>query len=100
MKYTVRESVIDVLGYIWMPHSEGATSYTLSNHDVENARDDDGRLTRESVQHWLDSHAGDFSGIEDFWASLEDGNETIEIPWKEEENEFRFANLMNPLEEW
>lgn len=91
MRYTVRESVIWVYGTIWMPVGTGGTTYTLTDSDVSNARDDDGRLTRESVSLWLDSHASDFSGIIDFSASLEDGGDTVTIPWESEENELAFS---------
>lgn len=50
MKYTVRTSVVDVLGTLWMPMCPAATSYTLTDHDVDNARDENGKITRESVQ--------------------------------------------------
>lgn len=90
MRYTVRTSVVRVIGYIWMPSTEAAQTYTLSAHDVENARDGDGRITRASVQDWLDTHAGDFSEVTDFEASIEDGPDTVEIPWVHEESELTF----------
>lgn len=96
MKYTVRMSVIDVLGTIWMPSGLAATRYTLSRSDVDNARDDDGAVTRESIALWLDSHAGDFSGVTDFSASLEDGDSTVDIPWADEASEMTFGDLMYP----
>jgi hypothetical protein len=93
------KSVIDVLGTMWMPSATGATRYEVSAHDVENMRDDDERITRESVSLWLDSHAGDFSGVIDFSASLEDGGPTIDIPWASEENEVTFGDCMYPGED-
>ncbi len=99
MKYTVRKSVVDVLGVIWMPMISAAIELELSAYDVGNARDDDGNITRESVGLWLDSHAGDFSGITDFYASIEDGDSTVEIPWESEDNEVAFSDLMYPYED-
>ena len=99
MRYTVRKSVIEVVGTIWMPMTTAATQYTLSSYDVENARDDDGKITRESVQRWLDTHAGDFSAIKDFHASIEDGDDTIEIPWADEDNEYAYIDCMYPSED-
>jgi len=99
MRYTVRKSVVQVVGKLWMPMSTGATEYTLSGYDVENARDEDGKITRDSVDHWLALHSGDFSSIEDFRASIEDGDETTEIPWAKEESEYTFGDCMYPAED-
>ena len=68
MRYTVRVSTVRVIGRIWMPSVMGATTYTLTEGDVGNARSATGRITRESVQRWVDSHAGDFAEITDFAA--------------------------------
>jgi hypothetical protein len=99
MKYTVRKSVIRVLGVIWMPSAEGAAEYTLSACDTDNARDDDGNITRDSVSRWLDSRSGDFAEVTDFSASIEDGDETVDIPWDSEDNEMAWGSLMYPEEE-
>lgn len=90
MRYLVRTSLVQVIGSIWMPATTAAMTYTLSSYDVENARDEDGQITRESVQAWLDTHAGDFASVDDFWASIEDGDETIDLDWADEESEFIF----------
>ena len=96
MRYTVRKSVVQVIGTMWMPSSTGATSYDLTASDVDNARDDSGAITRESVARWLDSHAGDFSGVLDFNASLEDGDTTVDLPWADEDSELTFNGCMFP----
>jgi hypothetical protein len=72
VRYTVRKSVVRVIGQIWMPSTTAAQTYELSDYDVDNARDDEGKITRESVQRWLDTHAGDFASVTDFEASIED----------------------------
>lgn len=99
MRYTVRKSVVQVVGTIWMPMTTAATEYTLTGYDVENARDDDGKITRDSVQRWLDTHAGDFSAVKDFYASIEDGDDTIEIPWASEDSEFAYIDCVYPSED-
>jgi len=93
MRYTVRKSVIRVIGTIWMASVTAAQTYELSGHDVDNVRQHgDGKITRESVQAWLDTHAGDFSNVTDFEASIESGDDTIDIPWKSEASEFTYAD--------
>lgn len=87
MRYTVRKSVVDVVGRIWMPGIVCAQRIELSAYDLDNARDDAGKLTRDSVLDWLGSHAGDFASIIDFQASLEDGDTTVDIPFATEEGE-------------
>lgn len=99
MRYVVRKSVIHVLGTIWMPSVTAGQELTLTDYDLNNARDDDGKLTRESVARWLDMHAGDFAGITDFWASLEDGENTVEIPWKSEDSEPEFNGSVHSDDE-
>lgn len=99
MKYLVRTSVVHVIGTIWMPSVTCAQTYMLSNYDVENARDEAGTVTRESVRRWLDTHAGDFASITDFEASIEDGENTVDIPWTDEESELTFGDCMYPEED-
>jgi hypothetical protein len=99
MRYTVRTSEIYVVGELWMPQRPGATTYTLTEQDVANIREDDGTITREGVALWLDSHAGDFAGIIDFRASLEDGDETREFDWSDEDNEIIYNGCMFPAED-
>jgi hypothetical protein len=95
MRYTIRKSVVRVVGRIWMPDTTAATTYELrAPYDVDNARGDDGRITRESVARWLDMHARDFASVTDFEASIEDGDETVDIPWASEESELTFSECM------
>jgi hypothetical protein len=99
VKYTVRKSVIRVIGQIWMPATTAATTYELDSYAVGNARDDEGRITRESVQRWLDTHAGDFQSVTDFEASIEDGDTTVDIPWADEDSELTFGDCTNDYDE-
>jgi hypothetical protein len=99
MRYEVRKSVIDVVGYIWMPHTTAAMSYTVSSYDIENMREEDGTITRASVEDWLGSHSRDFQSITDFRASIEDGSQTIDIDWADIDNECTFNDCMFPSED-
>ena len=92
MRYTVRKSVVRVIGRIWMPAVVASMQYTLSDYDVDNCKDDQGNLTRESVEQWLCTHSGDFQSVQDFYASLEVGSETVEIDWASEESEFTYSD--------
>lgn len=67
---------------------------TLCPYDVENCRDDDGKITRESVERWLCTHAGDFQSITDFSASIEAGETTVEIPFATEDGEMAWCDCM------
>jgi len=94
MKYLVRKSVVAVVGGIWMPPGAiCAYDYTLTDHDVANIKDrGDGAITRDALDEWLGCHAGDFSSIKDFSASIEDGDESIEIPWATEDGECAYLD--------
>lgn len=93
MRYLVRKSIIDVLGYIWMPHALCAQRIELSDYDVDNLAGEE-RPTREHVEQWLATHASEFSEIVDFRASLEIGNETVNLDFSEPENEWRWQDSM------
>ena len=96
MRYMVRTSVVHVIGRIWMPSTTAAMTYTLDSHDVENATDDDGKITRDSLQGWLDTHTGDFAEITDWSASIEpsDDSDTVDFDWTDEESEMIFGDCM------
>ena len=96
MKYVRRVSFIDVLGYIWMPSNVlCSTKYTLREYDVENCRDDDGNVTRDSVTQWLTSHTGDFSSVEDWSGSLEVGDDTVNFGWEKPESEEQYTDTVS-----
>ena len=95
MKYTVRKSVIDVVGKIWMPAITASQRIVLNAHDLEHLRDDDGKITRESVERWFSTHPGDFQSIQDFSASIEDGDNTIDIPWASEDGEMAYLDTVS-----
>jgi hypothetical protein len=98
MRYTVRRSVIWVLGVIWMPMVPASQVIELRDYDIGNMRDDDGKITRESVDRWLAMNAGDFSSITDFRASIEDGDQTIDIEWASEDSDLAYSDTL-PQEE-
>lgn len=94
MIYTVKKSFIHVLGYIWMPNIQCSQVINLCQYDIDNMRNEEGTITRDDVEDWLGSHAGDFQSITDFYASIEDNDTSIEIAWNNEENEFSFNDNM------
>ena len=87
MRYMVERNFVQVVGHIWQPNlGVCAMTYTLEAHDVSNLGD----FTRENVEQWLASHAGDFSEVVDFAATV--GDEWIE--WDSEDNEGVFNDCM------
>jgi hypothetical protein len=73
-----RRALVNVVGKVWMG-GKAATTYQLSDQDLESI----GEFTRDKVEGWLKTHAGDFQQIDDFEAFC--GSE--EIQWENEENE-------------
>jgi hypothetical protein len=99
MRYMVRTSYVDVIGPIWMPSTTAAMRYTVDGYDIENMRDEDGNITRDSVEQWLACNSGDFQNVTDFSASIEDGDTTVDIPWKDEDSELTYNDCMFPEED-
>lgn len=95
-RYLIRRSYVRLIGQIWLPAVTCAQQKDLTSYDVENIRDEDGKITRESVEQWLTVNAGDFQNVHDFEASIEDGDQTIDIPWQSEESELTFNDCMYP----
>jgi hypothetical protein len=95
MKYLVRKSIVQMVGQIWQPGIICGQEKTLSDSDVDNCRDDDGKITRESVEQWLMTHSGDFQSVMDFHASIEGGPNTIDIPWATEEGEMQYYDCVS-----
>jgi hypothetical protein len=50
----VRRAFVDVVGPIWMPPIQAAAKYKC-DYDLENV----GKFTRENIERWLCTHAGD-----------------------------------------
>ena len=97
MRYTVTCSRIDVIGAIWWPY--GATcamSYPLDDYAVGNARDEDGELTRDSVERWVMLNTGDFSSIVDWRADIHDETTDSEVvfDWSDPESELIYSDCM------
>ena len=106
MKYTVRKSLIWIVGHIWMPPNVICSQcLTLRDYDVENitaqALHDTGSatITRDAVEQWLTTHSRDFSHAIDFSASLEDGDDTITIDWATEAGEMLYNNTLSDNEQ-
>lgn len=93
MKHVQIISFIQIVGKLWMG-GVAATQQTLSKYDVENMTDENGNITRESVDEWLNSHSGDFSIVIDFRADLETGEKNVIVEWENEENELIYRTYM------
>jgi hypothetical protein len=82
---------VDVIGEIWWPMGGTfAYSYSLDAYDVENMRADDGKIARREIQAWLDTHAGDFSSIADFSATIDGAS----YGWADADSELTFGDCM------
>lgn len=92
------KSYVEVLGRIWMPAVMAAQHINLRQYDIDNMRDDDGKITRDSLEDWLGSNTGDLQSIYDFSATIKDGESVIQIDWENEENAFEFFDLVSPAE--
>lgn len=104
MRVTKTYSEIQVLGKIWMPNTMAGMEMSLSSFEVENCKDSDENITKESVREWLDSHSGDFSEVIDFAydLTLGDGNNgwvDYVGGWENEDNEIDFLSCMNPFDD-
>ena len=95
MKIIRTISFIDVIGPIWQPGCVCSMRYTPSNHDLENMRDETGKVTREAVANWLSNHTGDFQYIEDFYADLELPEGNIIFEWSSEEAEIAYLETIS-----
>jgi hypothetical protein len=84
----MRRAYVDVVGPIWMPPIKAASTYQLSDYDLDNI----GEFTRENIERWLCTHAGDFQYVTDFHAVCG----TTEIPWATEDSECTFSDCMYP----
>lgn len=96
MKVLRRYSYVEVLGVIWLPQITAAAKIDLSTYDIGNMTNEAGTIAREDLEQWLATQAGDFQSITDFAASIELGDETIDIPWTNEENEMSYNDCMYP----
>ena len=88
---------IQVLGYIWMPDNVlCAQTIRLKSGDLESiSAIGKGKLsgiTREDIHIWLDSHAGDFSHIEDFRADF--GTIGKVFDWANKDHEFKSSDIL------
>jgi hypothetical protein len=89
---TIERNFVLVVGRIWQPGvGPCAVQYDLSRYDLENI----GEFNRENVSAWLDTHAGDFQHVQDFYATAGDA----EIPWATEDGETAYAECTAEFEE-
>lgn len=94
MKYTVTKSFIRVIGKIWMPPVTCAMEYPIYSYELDNMRDDETNITKESIEYWLSSHSGDFQSIEDFYADIEAPEGNIIVNWAKEDSENTYNDCM------
>jgi hypothetical protein len=92
MKYTVEISKIYVVGRLWMG-GRATMPYRLTQYDVQDIAALGG-INRNTVQVWLDVHAGDFQCVDDFYADLEYQGETVILDWENEESEMFYNDCM------
>lgn len=86
-----------VIGKLWLPVVQAAMVVRIDRFDMESVTDEDGKVTRDSVERWLLLHAtGDFQFVDDFAASV--GGE--EFGWKDPDNQYVFDALMEGEELW
>lgn len=90
MKRT-RHAFVHVVGMIWMPAVVSVQTYGLTDYDLDSI----GEFTRENVEQWLSTHAGDFQSITDFYAVCGD---TV-IDWADEESDSVYWDCMLPPED-
>ena len=83
MRYTVVESILQVIGEPW-GGGTGSYQYTLKPKDLEQMKRD-GVFRRELISSWANSqlNTGDFSNVLDWRAEIEDGDETLEFDWND-----------------
>ena len=82
--YTVVTRDVFVIGRLWMG-GKATCKYTLPENVPS---------TREDIQEWLDTHAGDFQEVIDFRASIGE----VEIPFLDQENEMLYWDINDPVE--
>ena len=99
MRYTVKRSFVRIIGSLWMPAITAATQQRIDAYELENMRGEDGAITRESVEHWVMTHSGDFSSVIDFHADIEDGDISVVIDWESEDSEYTYTDCMYGNEE-
>ena len=85
-RYTVVTKEVHVVGRGWYGQTI-AYSYELSAYDIENIDD---LTNRELVFQWLDTHAGDFSCVDDFCVDVDEYNSG----WGTEDGEIAFNDCM------
>ena len=98
----VRYSYVIILGKIWLPMAPASLRKDLSSYDIDNIRgysrhlsgDETGPITREGFEHWLMLNSGDFSSVDDFTGSIEDGDTTLDFPWAKDESEINYYDTL------
>jgi hypothetical protein len=97
MRYEVVRNEVKVVGILWMG-ARAAMTYYPNCYQVADA---EGKVSRESVQAYLDKYAGDFQRILDFSADIagEVRSEDVVVPWANEVFELEYCGLVCPMDE-
>lgn len=99
-RFIVTRNWIEMIGPIWWPAGAMcAQRKDLSDYDLDNMRDDEGQITRESVERWLCLNSGDFQHVADFAAYITADDGEHVFPWADEESEFTYLDCMSPTED-
>ena len=77
-----------------MPAVVCSLRITPSAYDIENMRNGDGTITRESVEDWLGSHTGDFQNIMDFYADIEAPEGNLVFEFASEDGELAYLDTI------
>lgn len=86
MRYMMEENFVVVFGRGWY-NQQMFYRYNLKLLDIFGI----GELNRENVGRWLNSNAGDFQSIEDFYATIGDQ----ELDWEDEENREKYNEILD-----
>jgi len=78
-----------------MPAITASLRINPSSYDIENMRDENGLITRDSVEQWLTCHTGDFQSITDFYADIETPEKNYVFGWSTEENEIAYIDTIS-----
>jgi len=92
--YTVKEHYVLVIGKIWMSAVTCAMEYKLTQYDIDNMKDEAGKINREDVEQWLCTHSGDFQCIADFRAMIDNVDPPFVSEWEHAESEYTFSECM------
>lgn len=100
MKITKAISYVKVIGRTWEGYTAAmqypinpATELKYPNGKAVDNNIHSGDL-ENILRKWINGHTGDFETITDFSASLEVGENTVDIPWENDNSEEQYEFAM------